>query len=50
MLGYKCRDCEKVKFADGQDCKCGTSWGSLKVIRLDEREIRKPKEKKAYEG
>jgi len=50
MLGYKCRYCGKVKFADGKGCECGASWGSLEVIRLDEREIRKPKEKKSYEG
>lgn len=48
MLGYKCRFCGAVKFPDGKGCKCGASWGSLKVTRL--KNTLKPEEDKEYYG
>ena len=44
MLGYKCRECGKVKFPDGRGCECGASYISLKVTKL--KNTLKPEEEK----
>ena len=38
MLKYQCRYCGAIKDPDGQDCQCGASHSSLRIINEREQE------------
>ena len=41
MLRYQCRKCGAIKDPDGKGCRCGESWGSLKIISEKQKGLRR---------